>query len=366
MLREKDNIMFFFSSTIVGGAETNILKISRELVSRGYKVFWSVLEDDGPLRKSIDFDLSGFIETGSFLRSPLKSFRIYKRFVRENKIAIVFNFGLRVELFSRLVSKRLGIRGIVSNIRSTDDWRTRMHTFLDNITCSTVDIWVSNSLAGREAFHVRERIELEKIEVIYNFFEPSPVILPLINLATVQKLRIGILANITQEKGYLDLIPIAQQLDEQNIDFIFVYAGADKLEGEFEKRVMAAGLENRFEYLGYVSNKFQFFEKIDLFILPSYLEGMPTVILEAMAYNKPVISTFVGGIPEVISHGVNGFLCHSGDVECFVKSIKGMHTPKSVEFVVRSAEKLSEFSKEMIIQKWINLIDRVLYGFKTE
>ncbi|WP_421941586.1 glycosyltransferase family 4 protein [Pedobacter sp.] len=346
------NILFFFSSTVVGGAETNILKISRELSKDGYRVCWCYLVNDGPLLQLVDFELTDHLETGLFYRSPKAFYKAYKSFIKKNQIDVVLNFGLRAEIGSRLISKRLGVKKIISNIRSTDDWRKWYHTALDRITKSSVDLWVSNSIAGKEVFQKRERIDGDKIEVIYNFYEPPRNFEADIEQVKSDVLRIGVLANITKEKGYFDLIDLSKELDSLGIKHKFIYAGMDKLDGALQIQIDRNGLSERFEYLGYIDDKRFFFNKIDVFILPSYLEGMPTVILEAMAFSKPVVSTKVGGIPEIIDNGKNGYVCLPGDIKCFAKAIMNINDGKSETFELAVEHKLKAFSKDIIMMKW--------------
>lgn len=350
------NILFFFSSTVVGGAETNILKISREFTNQGYKVFWCYLLDDGPLLNYLDFQLSGKLETGLFYKTPVKFYRNYDKFVRENKIDVVLNFGLRVEIISRLISKKCGIRKIISNIRSTDDWRKWYHTALDRLTMRSVDLWVSNSYAGKKVFQLREKIAENKIKVIYNFWDDNVKgrITDVYNPDTI--LRFGVLANITKEKGYFDLITLSRKLTKLEIKHKFIYAGVDKLNGAFNLAVTENKLEDSFEFLGYIEDKTSFFENIDLFLLPSYLEGMPTVILEAMSFGKPVVASNVGGIPELITNNVNGLLCKPGDIDCFSKSIISITKDKASGFNRENKKILLEFSKDNVMKDWIDII----------
>jgi glycosyltransferase involved in cell wall biosynthesis len=69
------------------------------------------------------------------------------------------------------------------------------------------------------------------------------------------------------------------------------------------------------QFAGWVSGtkKAELLNKCDIYVLPSYNEGLPISILEAMSYGKPVISTNVGGIPEIVKPGFNGWLFQPGD-----------------------------------------------------
>lgn len=83
------------------------------------------------------------------------------------------------------------------------------------------------------------------------------------------------------------------------------------------------GLEHLVTLVGWVSGekKIECLEWADVFILPSYYEGLPISILEAMSYGMPIISTPVGGIPEVVKDGDNGFLVTPGDKKAIFKAI---------------------------------------------
>ena len=59
----------------------------------------------------------------------------------------------------------------------------------------------------------------------------------------------------------------------------------------------------------------------DVFFLPSYNEGMPMSVLDAMGYGLPVVSTYVGGIPKIVRDGENGFCCEPGDIDGFAKEL---------------------------------------------
>jgi len=345
------NILFFFSTTKIGGAETNIIKLSDEFEKNGHKVFWAFLDNGGPMLEIASYRYKFFC----FKFSPiflLHSLFGYSRFIRTNKIECVLNFGLRVEVVSRIFSKFVGAKRIISNIRSTDDWRKWYHSFLDRITSGKVDIWISNSLAGKLVFSRREKIPLDKIDVIYNFIDLRKQKFTYVNRQS-KNVRIGILANVLEKKGYLDLIKISKQLTHLGIQHIIKYAGRDEMNGGFEKKVLSNGLSNTFHRLGYINEKDLFFEDIDIFILPSYMEGFPTSILEALSFGKPVIATNIGGIPEILSNEENGFICNPGDINAFVNAIQQLMIENTYKSIVDNGFlSLKKFEKSVILKQW--------------
>ncbi|WP_026764055.1 glycosyltransferase family 4 protein [Sediminibacterium salmoneum] len=346
------NILFFFSTTNIGGAETNILKLTKEFKNRGHKIYWAFLDNSGPMLQLADSKFTHLHFKSNFLRLPF-SILSYYRFIKRNEIECVLNFGIRVEIISRILSKSAGVKRIISNIRSTDDWRNSFHTCIDRLTSKSVDVWISNSLAGKQAFHKREKIPLNKIQVIYNFVElPRRSDLLKSNLKS-GVFRLGILANILEKKGYLDLIKISAELERENIPHIIKYAGRDEMNGLFEKLIEFNGLNANFDKLGYIRNKDSFFGDIDIFLLPSYLEGFPTSVLEAISYGKPVVVSNVGGIPEIIKDKKNGFICEPGDIRGFVSSILELRNNEVYESIVRNGFlSLKEFEKDLIIAQW--------------
>jgi glycosyltransferase involved in cell wall biosynthesis len=353
------SILFFHSVTQIGGAETNIIKISKLLADLNFQVHFATLENNGPMWKQCPHATS-FTEVGLFSKNPLAAINTYKNLVQSYRFDYVLNFGLRVELFSRLLTSAFSPdTRIVSNIRSTDHDRNLFHTLADIITQPYVFTWVANSIAGKQAFVRRELIDEKNIAVIYNFIQAIHKSQTERSLNTAYP-RIGILANIRKLKGHYDLIAICKQLQQINIYPIFVCGGVDNTQGHFAKEVLAAGLVDRFEFIGFVSDKQVFFDQIDLFLLPSYLEGMPTVVLEAMSFGVPVIASDIDGIPEQIVHMHNGWLCEAGNIDSYVQAISGMLNNESMrkQFVEQSYVQLKNyFLQDTSMNKWLEILN---------
>lgn len=115
-------------------------------------------------------------------------------------------------------------------------------------------------------------------------------------------------------KGERDLIRALQRLETRvpHLRVLLLGHGADSLQPLLDE----CGVQAQIEHLGPVphAERAAFFRRADFFVLPSYGEGMPMSVLEAMAAGLPVIATNVGGIPELITHGNEGFLVTPGSV----------------------------------------------------
>ena len=95
---------------------------------------------------------------------------------------------------------------------------------------------------------------------------------------------------------------------ERNKDIIFIVFGEGFLRKELEEKILKIGLKDRFLLPGFRKDFLSVLKDIDLFVLPSFTEGLPNVLLEAYALKKPVVATKVGGNPEIVLDGETGFL----------------------------------------------------------
>ena len=123
------------------------------------------------------------------------------------------------------------------------------------------------------------------------------------------------LGRLGKRKGIYDLLLSIKQLRPSFPDIRLLCGGDGDLAG-VRRRAVELGIESSVEVLGWVrgSVKKGLFEKASVYVLPSYNEGLPMGVLEGMAAGLPVISTPVGGIPDAVQNGVEGFLVPPGDV----------------------------------------------------
>lgn len=353
----KKNILFFFSVTRMGGAETTFIEIIKNYKNKGHKCFAIAIEDNGSLNDFLTIMDVPLIILKVTDINIFRTLNLYRKFINENKIDVVFNLGLKVELFSRLFSKFFGAKYIVSNIRSTDPWRKWYHTVLDKLTLKNTDIWVSNSFAGSEAFNKREGIPKNKIKVIYNVSEKS--------ISKIQKkgieneITIGILSNLKKGKGFKDLGVIVKKLNDLDINTNLLIGGVDLLDGEIFDFYNQIGITNKINYLGYIKDKMSFFKSIDIFVLPSYWEGLPTSILESLKYGIPVVATNVGGIPEIMDGDLKNLLFFPGDIDQAVEKIQSL---QDLEYYNKIIDKgieviVTKFQNDELLNKWDKILD---------
>jgi glycosyltransferase involved in cell wall biosynthesis len=135
--------------------------------------------------------------------------------------------------------------------------------------------------------------------------------------------RLVNVGRLSEQKGQLLLVEAAARLRDQGFDFELFIVGDGPMRAEIEQLVSRSGLRKQVRVTGYLSNRRVLEELRDAraLVLPSFAEGLPVVIMEALALGRPIISTYVAGIPELIEPGINGWLVPTGAVEPLVDAM---------------------------------------------
>jgi len=172
---------------------------------------------------------------------------------------------------------------------------------------------------------VEKGLESKKVDVIYNVYQPvENGGLQNIDVAAMSEydgFKIIFVGRIIECKGIPFLLESFKQVLDNDIRARLFLVGDGVDMKMIRGYVKTLGIEPYAVFMGYQENPGQFISIADLLILPSKEEGFGRVLLEAMDVGTPVIGTRIGGIPEVIEHGVNGLLVDYGDIEALKKSI---------------------------------------------
>jgi glycosyltransferase involved in cell wall biosynthesis len=132
--------------------------------------------------------------------------------------------------------------------------------------------------------------------------------------ATARLICVG---RLSKEKGQLLLVEAAHQLAQKGIEFELVLVGDGELRPEIEELIALYGLTRQIRITGWLSSNQVRKEVLAArgLVLPSFTEGLPVVIMEAMALRRPILATYVGGIPELVIQGQNGWLFPAGSAQ---------------------------------------------------
>ena len=184
------------------------------------------------------------------------------------------------------------------------------------------DVVVALTRQWRDFFTVE--VGLPNVQVINNVVPPPSCV----NTEHDNYVHVLYLGLISQKKGVFDLIETVGKHIEQfeNLRIHLAGTGEEKQIQKMHSLIDHYGLDNLIAFEGWVDGekKDKLLSICNVFILPSYIEGLPISILEAMAARMAILATNVGGIPSIVKNQVNGFLFNPGDQEQMARLLKKM------------------------------------------
>ncbi|WP_230868047.1 glycosyltransferase [Iocasia frigidifontis] len=182
-----------------------------------------------------------------------------------------------------------------------------------------------------------------------------------------EEIIIGTAGSITLRKGYDDFVDMARELNRVAKNIKFVIAGEPPRNSvtyynKLKRKIKNYNLEKKIKFVGWVDDITDFLSSIDLFVLCSKNEGLPRVVIEAMAMAKPVVATNAGGTNEAIDNGKTGFIVDKGNKNELVAKIEYMIDNKEEmkEMGKEGRRKVeNDFSLKTYISKFENLLDSI-------
>jgi glycosyltransferase involved in cell wall biosynthesis len=177
-------------------------------------------------------------------------------------------------------------------------------------------------------------------------------------------LRMLFLGHVTEKKGVFDLLQVLADNRNDYKNRVKVTIGGIGEVERLEKTISDNQFNGDVHFAGWVNGgkKAELLNSCDVYVLPSYFEGLPISILEAMSYGKPVISTNVGGIPEIVKPGFNGWLFQPGDHAALDSIIKEAMDNKELlkQYGNNSLSISKKYTPESVFQSLNDLYHQVL------
>lgn len=318
--RQQVRIVFVIDTLVSGGAERHVVRLVEGLLRSG-RFLPSVycLSRFGPevaTLEALGVEVRGL--DAPWCRSPTRVVRSVIDllcYLRRERPEIAHCYLYNGGILGAVVARLAGIPYVITTRRWVHDYQglrlvmvRLISTAMDR--CSDRIISVCQA-ASRQA--MAEGTPSEKIRTIYNGVPLPP--LPPPRDGHRRGPVFGCVAELHPRKGLsylLDAFPtVLASLPQARLLMI-----GDGVEREqLEVRCRALGIEQAVDFLGVRADIPALLQTLDVFVLPSLQEGLPNVILEAMVAGLPIVATPVGGVPEVVDHGVTGLLVSPGSVD---------------------------------------------------
>ena len=171
---------------------------------------------------------------------------------------------------------------------------------------------------------------------------------------------VGYIGRLSEEKGILNFVKaIPEILKEQN-EVKFLVGGDGQLRDEIGNYLDRNNLNDKVKLTGWIPhNKLpDYLNELKLLVLPSYTEGLPNIMLEAMTCGTPVLATPVGAIPDVIKDGETGFIMENNSPECIAKNVVRALGYLDLERIVKNARELveKEFTYKVAVERYRKIL----------
>ena len=187
--------------------------------------------------------------------------------------------------------------------------------------------------------------------------------------AAPEEIVVGAIANFKPQKGPLDLVEAARIAHSRDRRLRFVIAGDGELRPEVERAIARAELGEAVHLLGWRDDVPELLAAMDIFVLTSLFEGLPRVVLQAMAAAVPVVATDTGGVAEVVVDGETGLLVPPGDPAAAADAIVGLAEDAGARrrFALAAQSRLGdEFDIRRMVRDLEDLYDEVLARRRQE
>jgi glycosyltransferase involved in cell wall biosynthesis len=210
------------------------------------------------------------------------------------------------------------LRGYFDPVRSAgfrllERWLARTSTALVAVSPQVRDDLVALGVAPREKFAViRLGVELDqRIDAGANGRVATRRLLGI----APERFAVGWIGRMTGVKRTDDVLLAFRRLRERGVDACLCMVGDGPDRDHVERRAHELGVMRHTFFLGYQESVAPFFSAFDAFVLPSVSEGTPVTAIEALGGGRPVVATRVGGVPDVVRDGVDGFLVEAGAID---------------------------------------------------
>lgn len=379
-MKKKINVLFRHRSMEMGGVEKVILSLLNNLDKEKFEMTLQVSLYQGELRDKVPSDIR-YIKNNKgkedFSNNPLT--RTFQLFVRNFKIrllnlfpSISDNIYLKDKFDIEIATSYTDFEFVLN---SSNKHSKKIGWFHSDITFPKLqpavpkilsqipkfDYFIFGSQQTKDIFtQTYPYFKLPENQVILNAIpieeikQKAEEFVPDFKTSDPVFVSVG---RLHSRKGYKKLIEVHSQLIKDGFSHKIIIIGDGEEKGNLENLTKELDVEHSFILMGSLLNPYPYVKNADFFIMPSESEGWPLIIADTLILQKPIISTAVGGIPEMITHHENGFLINYDSEEIYNAMTEFM-TNKNL--ITSLQENLKNSEKQFDNQKIFDAVENIL------
>lgn len=335
-----------------GGAERLVVDLINNSDSKKYRFSVIVFFDNLPLKALIEKKAEVIlVEKRSKLDFGFLD-RLEKK-LAELKPDLVHGHLFAGDFWGRLAARRLGIPFLSTehNLNYEDGW---LKNFIKKIVTSKQDYFVACSMAVSDYMQAVYKIKNE-IRVVRNGIDLQRFInLP--PVAWKEPLKFLMIGRLVKQKGQIVALSALNNLKTLPWKLTVVGSGVEK--NNLQKFVIKNNLSDRVTFVEPIAEVEKYYHEADVFLMPSFWEGLGVVVMEAMASGRMVIGSKTGGLTEIIQDKENGYLVESQNISAWEQKIK--HIFESKEESLRIAKAAKIYAKDDFgLEKMVDQYDKI-------
>lgn len=356
-------ILYIITSLTQGGAQRVVCDLADIMFEKGHEIKIAYLTGEvitRPANKEIELLSVGLTNVVTLPKAYLTLFKI----IRDFKPNIIHAHMVHANILTRLVRLVTPMQKLICTAHNSNEGGIlrmlsyRMTDRLSNLTTN-----VSNTAVA--AFEAKNAVPKNSMLTVYNginfdnfTYEPDAktIIVKELNLTIDTKIILAV-GRLNVQKNYFNLLNAINFLKEElSMPFVLLIAGEGELQGEIEQLIEALNISDHVILLGRRNDVPTLMSACDVFLLSSDYEGLPTVLIEALACQAQIVSTDVSGVHEIV--GTYGKIVPTKNPISLADAIKESLQDNDKNILGYKYVK-SKFDLDLISDKWLNIYNEV-------
>jgi len=354
------------------------LNLARALKKAGYKVFLVAPYDkySDILKQEFEYHNIYMNNKGTNPIEDLKTLIEFYKLYKSIKPDIVLNYTIKPNIYGNIACRILNIK-VINNISGLGTVFIK-----ENIITKIVKRLYKYSLKksskvffqnsdDKELFIINRLVEKNQCDLLPGSGIDTNKFIPIAYNKEDETFRFLLIARMLWDKGIGEYVEAAKILKKKykNIEFqLLGFLDSINKTAINEEQINSWIKDDLIVYLGSTDDVIEFIKKADCVVLPSYREGTPRTLLESASMAKPLITTNVAGCKEVVTDGINGFLCevkNPKDLANKMEKMMNLNLDEKIAMGKAGREKMiKEFDESIVIDKYIENIEFFLNNKK--
>ncbi len=295
------------------------------------------------------------------------------RLLRDGRFSIVHAHTSHAHVLASIASALLGPIGPIVVVARRVDFSIYRRSFLGLNGLKYhygVDRYVAVSHAIKRVL-VNDGLPAERISVVHSGIDLARIDRAPVRTDEIRRewkvpegdALVANVAHMADHKGQVYLVEAVPKILKERPNTTFAIVGDGELRGALEERARSLGVADRIRFPGFREDVPTILKALDVFVMPSHMEGLGTSVLDAMAAGAPVVGTEAGGMTEMLEHGVNGLVAPIRDSDSIARNVLRLLSARdeAKRFAERARRDVVErFSKEAMVGGTLRVYEELL------